>query len=86
MNYEPTQKMPTAHLSDFAEVLRYIQQTRRKVFTQANTALMALYWQVGGIISQKVVQAGWGKGVVTELAQYIAQVDPSVKGFSDKNL
>ena len=77
--------VPVYH-QDFAEVLRHIQQTRQRVFAQANTALMTLYWHVGGIISQRVEQAGWGKGVVAELARYIAQADPSVKGFSDKNL
>ena len=77
---------PMAHPPDFGQVLHHIQQTRQTVFAQANTALMALYWQVGGIISQKLVQASWGKGVVTELAQYIAQADPTIKGFSDKNL
>jgi hypothetical protein len=77
---------PMAHPQDFGQVLHHIQQTRQTVFAQANTALMALYWQVGGIISQKVAQAGWGKGVVTELAHYIAQTDPTIKGFSDKNL
>lgn len=71
---------------DFAEVLGHIQQTRQRVFAQANTALMTLYWHVGGIISQRVEQAGWGKGVVAELARYIVQADPGVKGFSDKNL
>ena len=47
---------------------------------------MELYWHIGQIISQKVAQAGWGKGVITQLAQYIAQQDPGIKGFSDKNL
>ena len=77
--------VPVYH-QDFAEVLGHIQQTRQRVFAQANTALMTLYWHVGSIISQRVEQAGWGKGVVAELARYIAQTDSSVKGFSDKNL
>ena len=77
--------VPVYH-QDFAEVLGHIQQTRQRVFAQANTALMTLYWHVGSIISQRVEQAGWGKGVVAELARYIAQTDPSIKGFSDKNL
>ena len=71
---------------DFAEVLGHIQQTRQRVFAQANTALIDLYWRVGQTLSHKVAQAGWGKGVVTELAHYIALADSSVKGFSDKNL
>jgi predicted nuclease of restriction endonuclease-like (RecB) superfamily len=71
---------------DFAEVLGQIQQTRQHVFAQANTALIDLYWRIGQTLSHKVAQAGWGKGVVTELARYIAQADPSIHGFSDKNL
>jgi predicted nuclease of restriction endonuclease-like (RecB) superfamily len=74
------------HQHDFGEVLRHIQQARQKVFAQANTVLMALYWQVGKVISEKVAQADWGKGVVSALAHYIAQTDPGIKGFSDKNL
>ena len=71
---------------DFAEILRQIQQTRQKVFAQANTALMELYWHVGKIVSEKVQHEEWGKGVVQALARYIAQTDPDIKGFSDKNL
>lgn len=74
------------HVPDFAEVLGQIQQTRQRVFAQANTALIDLYWQIGQTLSHKVTTAGWGKGVVTELARYIAQTDPTIKGFSDKNL
>lgn len=71
---------------DFVEVLGHIQQTRQRIFAQANTALIDLYWRIGQTLSHKIAQAGWGKGVVTELAHFIAQVDPSIKGFSDKNL
>lgn len=71
---------------DFVDVLRHIQQSRQKIFAQVNTALIDLYWQIGHIISNKVSTEAWGKGVVTELAAYIAQHDPELKGFSDKNL
>jgi predicted nuclease of restriction endonuclease-like (RecB) superfamily len=71
---------------DFADILRQIQRTRQKVFVQANTALMELYWHVGQVVSDKVRQENWGKGVVKALAQYISQTDPEIKGFSDKNL
>jgi predicted nuclease of restriction endonuclease-like (RecB) superfamily len=78
--------LPFAHQEDFAAVLRHIQQTRQRVFAQANTALIDLYWRIGQMLSDRVTQAGWGKGVVAELARYIAASDPSIKGFSDKNL
>ena len=71
---------------DFAELLGHIQQARQHVFALANTALVDLYWRIGQILTHKVAQSAWGKGVVTELARYIAEADPTLKGFSNKNL
>lgn len=70
----------------FSEVLQHIQQARQNVFAQINTSLIDLYWLIGKTISHKVHSEAWGKGVVTELAHYIAQNAPDAKGFSDKNL
>ncbi|MFO1252226.1 MAG: PDDEXK nuclease domain-containing protein [Inhella sp.] len=77
---------PLSLSQDFAELLGQIQHTRQRVLAQANTALMDLYWRIGQTLSHRVAQAGWGKGVVAELARYLAHADPSLKGFSDKNL
>ena len=74
-----------SHPQDFAELLGHIQQARRHVFAQANTALIELYWRIRQTLSHKVAQAGRGKGVVAELARYILQANPTIKGFSDKN-
>lgn len=70
----------------FSCVLQHIQQSRHQVFAHINTALIDLYWQIGQIISHRVNKAAWGKGIVKDLAAYIAQQDPQLKGFSDKNL
>jgi len=71
---------------EFDVLLRHIIKTRAKVFTKANTALIDLYWLIGKTINQKVQSEAWGKGVVSELAKYIAINAPDIKGFSDKNL
>ncbi len=71
---------------EFSDVLNHIRESRNKVFTQINTALIDLYWNIGQIISHKVSTEAWGKGVVTDLSAYIASQDPEIKGFSDKNL
>jgi predicted nuclease of restriction endonuclease-like (RecB) superfamily len=70
----------------FSQLLQHIRQSRQKIFLQVNTALIDLYWQIGKTISEKVKSEDWGKGVVAELANYIAKNDPEIKGFSDKNL
>ncbi len=78
--------LPDTTQQTFNALLQHIQQARQKVFAQVNTALIDLYWQVGKTISQQVQDQAWGKGVVTELANYIAHHAPDIKGFSDKNL
>lgn len=70
----------------FAEILRQIHQARQKAYQQINAALTELYWNIGQHISTQVKQAGWGKGVIQELARFLKTKDPELKGFSDKNL
>jgi predicted nuclease of restriction endonuclease-like (RecB) superfamily len=82
----PAQKSAISLQQEFGEVLQQIQRSRQQVFAHINTALIDLYWQIGKTISHKVQAEAWGKGVVSELARYIAQNDSEVKGFSDKNL
>lgn len=79
-------KSPNNTQASFSALLQQIQQARQKAFAQVNTALIDLYWQVGETISHKVKKEAWGKGVVRELARYIAHHAPDIRGFSDKNL
>ena len=81
-----TNDISMAMSQDFNGVLQHIQQARQKAFAQVNSVLIELYWQVGKTISEKVQREAWGKGVVSELARYLARTDPGIKGFSDKNL
>jgi predicted nuclease of restriction endonuclease-like (RecB) superfamily len=71
---------------DFSEVLNRIQLSKQKAFRQVNTVLIDLYWSIGQYISDKCVKENWGKSIVKELADYIKLNDPTIKGFSDKNL
>lgn len=71
---------------EFSEILHIIRAGRVKAFEVANLALMETYWTVGGYLFHKVAQAGWGKGVVKELAGWLEVQAPDVKGFSAQNL
>lgn len=73
-------------VSQFAEVVSLIKQTKANVISIANTALINLYWQVGKYIFEKISISEWGDGVVEQLAAYIEKNSPDTKGFSDKNL
>lgn len=78
--------MDNLQKNQFGEVLQQIQEARRKVVRQANSALVELYWHIGRYISNKVKNEQWGKGIVSELAEFIKINVPDIKGFGDKNL
>ncbi len=70
----------------FIEVLNQIQTAKQQVYQQVNKTLVQLYWNIGQYISLQVKQANWGKGIIVDLALFIQQREPGVKGFGDKNL
>jgi len=47
----------TTNRQDFNILLQDIQQARQKVFSQANRALIDLYWQIGKTISHQKLSA-----------------------------
>ncbi|OEU62944.1 MAG: hypothetical protein BA867_13105 [Desulfobacterales bacterium S5133MH16] len=72
--------------AQFNKVLTQIQQAKQKAYQQINTALIELYWNVGQYISEQVKNNQWGKGIVADLADFIARQDTEIKGFSARNL
>jgi predicted nuclease of restriction endonuclease-like (RecB) superfamily len=77
---------PVKHAAEFAEILRIIHGGRARAFEVVNVALIDTYWAVGAYLSRKVSEAGWGKGIVQELATWLAVQVPDLKGFSSSNL
>jgi predicted nuclease of restriction endonuclease-like (RecB) superfamily len=71
---------------EFDEIVALIQRARQQATQAVNTHLMDLYWQVGAYISRKLAQAEWGDGVVKQLADYLAQTQPGLRGFTRRNL
>lgn len=72
--------------TDFSLILQQIRESKQKAYQQLNNILIDLYWNIGAHISHKVKSAGWGKSVIKNLAEFILNTDPEIKGFSDKNL
>jgi predicted nuclease of restriction endonuclease-like (RecB) superfamily len=70
----------------FTDIIQLIKHSRTNAIRAVNAELIDLYWNIGEYISKKIEQAEWGDSVVTELAKYIQQNEPEIKGFSDKNI
>ncbi len=70
----------------FSQVLSVIQQAKSRALSTVNQQLLELYWQIGEYLSLKVVKQGWGQGTVKELAKWLAEREPNLRGFSAQNL
>src|ERR1700733_9584926 len=70
----------------FSNVISLIPQSQANALRAVNTELINLYWQVGEYISRQVAGAAWGEKTVDELAGYIANRHPDIKGFHRRGL
>ncbi|OXA72017.1 hypothetical protein B0A67_09310 [Flavobacterium aquidurense] len=72
--------------NQFIDILNLIKQSRFKALKAVNTELIDLYWNVGEYISQRLESEEWGLSVVDELSNYLLINEPTLKGFSNKNI
>ena len=72
--------------TSFAEIVSLIEQARSRASAAVNAALVDLYWRVGGYLVKRIEEDGWGNRTVDDLARYIQQHQPGVRGFSAQNL
>lgn len=70
----------------FTDIIQLVKQSQINAIRAVNAELINLYWSVGEHICKKLEKSEWGDSVVTELAKYIQQNEPEIKGFSDKNI
>lgn len=73
-------------IQDFEHILTLIQDARNRAYSKANSELVLLYFNVGKIVSEKVLAGNWGENTVQQLADYIHLKAPSLSGFNRRGL
>ena len=72
--------------SDFNNILNLIATYKQKAYKEVNKALIELYFNIGKYLYEKVNDAKWGKSVIENLALYLKEKEPNIKGFTARNL
>lgn len=72
--------------TDFEQIILLITEARNRVYSKANAELVMLYFNIGKVVSEKVTAGNWGDGTVNDLADYIAEKQPALKGFNRRGL
>jgi predicted nuclease of restriction endonuclease-like (RecB) superfamily len=77
---------PQQSPADFADIAHLIAEAKQRALQAVNSTLIELYWTIGERISRKIAASEWGDGVVDQLARYLAQTQPGLRGFTRANL
>ncbi len=70
----------------FEQVHAIIHLHRSRALKVVNNESLIICWNVGQYVSQKLRQSQWGGKVVTQLSEYLRTQDPSLKGYSRRNI
>jgi predicted nuclease of restriction endonuclease-like (RecB) superfamily len=77
----------TPDYRDFIVSLKQkVQAAQIKAARSVNTQLIALYWELGRLITEKQQASGWGDAVIAQIAQDLTRELGGTKGFSRSNL
>lgn len=70
----------------FGAVQQIIFYHRTRALQNVNEENLRLSWEVGRYVSDRLRSSEWGSKVVTQLSEYLRRNDPSLRGFSRKNI
>ena len=68
------------------ELKSKIKNSQINAALQVNSELIALYWEIGGMICEKQQKAKWGSGLIIQLSKDLKIAFPEMGGFSETNL
>lgn len=70
----------------FEEIRSIIVTHRSAASRGVNKESILMNWEIGSYISARLKSNEWGSKVVTELSEYLRVQDPTLKGYSRRNL
>lgn len=79
-------KHPISDNNSFDTVISIIESAKGRALKAVNTELIHMYWEVGEYLSGLCAQSTFGDKVIDQVANYIANVAPTVKGFNRRGL
>lgn len=72
--------------NQFSEIISIITNARSRALKAVNAELIQMYWDVGQYLSVLCAKASFGDKVIDEIAAYIAEASPQIKGFNRRGL
>ena len=72
--------------NDFGAVLSIIESAKGRALKAVNAELINMYWEVGEYLSKLCKESSYGDKVIDDVANYISDTSPTIKGFNRRGL
>ena len=72
--------------NNFSSIISIIESAKQRAMKAVNAELINMYWEVGNYLSSLVKDSSFGDKVIDEVAAYIAENNPTIKGFNRRGL
>lgn len=72
--------------NNFSDIISIIEASKQRAMKAVNAELINMYWEVGKYLSSLVADSSFGDKIIDEVAAYIAQNNPTIKGFNRRGL
>ena len=70
----------------FNDIKSHVQRAHVKAVKAVSSEMVALYWQIGGLVLERQELYGWGKSVVDKLSSDLQREYHDKTGFSPSNI
>ena len=71
---------------NFNEIINMIETRRKNAYKKVNEELIALYWDFGKYISEKIIDSNWGDKIVDKLEEFMKREYPTMRGFTRRGI
>jgi len=73
-------------VDEFRQVHGIISQHRLRALQTVNGEVLLTAWRVGAFVSERLQNSAWGSKTVMQLSEYLRAQDPTLKGYSRRNI
>jgi len=80
------QELKTNNNGEFHKIIDIISEARANALRAVNTELINMYRSVGEYISGLCKSSSFGDKIIDEVAGYIKETSPEIKGFNRRGL
>jgi hypothetical protein len=71
---------------EFQQIQGIISLHRSQALQTVNNENLLTAWEIGAFVSARLKNSAWGSKTVMQLSEYLRAQDPTLRGYSSRNI